>query len=720
MNKDKNNNLLVLVLLDRFDKLKAKVEGDIKSIRDRVETDVNSMLARQTIKDVIRGDKGEQGEKGEPGKDGNPGEKGRPGDKGEPGEKGEPGKDGEDGYTPVKGVDYFDGKDGYTPIKGKDYFDGKDGNPGKDGGPDTPKQIVQKLESLKDNDRLDAKAIKGLKAFIGNIAASYVSVRNAVWGQIEGNILEQEDLINYIDDHSGGGGGTWGSITGTLSDQTDLQAALDGKVTGPASATDNAIARYDGTTGELIQNSLVTIGDTGSTTISPSSNSTSTFVVNDTVGLGVLTVDTTNKRVGVGTSTPERPFHIQAPVAASGTLAYLKHLKPEENQFFAFEGTRQSGTQSQRLQFGYSFSDQSMIFGYSTSGNSRWGGNAITLNPNNGNTFNFNSVFLNSYVTGSFPAPESVIQSPTIAARQATNQWSELFCVQNTSSVILTRFHSNGGLSIGNNYTGMFGAPSGVIADGTTLGSELVTNGSFTGSATGWTLGSGWTYSSNAVNKDADGTATLSQSVAITAGKVYAVTFTISNWTAPIDIVDYAPIAAGSGYTAGDVLTLAGGSGGTVTVSAVSSGAVSRFNHNVTARGNGYTVGTVATTGGTGTGCTVRIQNLVMTYVTPSLGGVTGKNVNGNGTYTQIFLATTTGDLTFTPTNTARFTIDSVSVKEVTGGNLTLSGTLRQPTSKTPSSASATGVVGEFAWDADYIYICTATNTWKRTAISSW
>jgi len=34
---------------------------------------------------------------------------------------------GKDGYTPIKGVDYFDGSrgvDGYTPIKGKDYFDG--------------------------------------------------------------------------------------------------------------------------------------------------------------------------------------------------------------------------------------------------------------------------------------------------------------------------------------------------------------------------------------------------------------------------------------------------------------------------------------------------------------------------------------------------------------------------------------------------------------------
>ena len=37
-----------------------------------------------------------------------------------------------------------------------------------------------------------------------------------------------------------------------------------GDVVGPASATDNAITRFDGTTGKLIQNSLVTIDDNGS------------------------------------------------------------------------------------------------------------------------------------------------------------------------------------------------------------------------------------------------------------------------------------------------------------------------------------------------------------------------------------------------------------------------------------------------------------------------
>ncbi|HZJ84171.1 MAG TPA: hypothetical protein VFD02_01330 [Syntrophomonadaceae bacterium] len=32
---------------------------------------------------------------------------------------------GEDGYTPIKGVDYFDG---YTPVKNVDYFDGEKGD----------------------------------------------------------------------------------------------------------------------------------------------------------------------------------------------------------------------------------------------------------------------------------------------------------------------------------------------------------------------------------------------------------------------------------------------------------------------------------------------------------------------------------------------------------------------------------------------------------------
>lgn len=37
-----------------------------------------------------------------------------------------------------------------------------------------------------------------------------------------------------------------------------------------------------------------------------------------------------------------------------------------------------------------------------------------------------------------------------------------------------------------------------------------------------------------------------------------------------------------------------------------------------------------------------------------------------------------------------------------------------------PASAAATGVTGSVAVDTGFIYVCTATNTWKRVAIATW
>ena len=45
---------------------------------------------------------------------------------------------------------------------------------------------------------------------------------------------------------------------------------------------------------------------------------------------------------------------------------------------------------------------------------------------------------------------------------------------------------------------------------------------------------------------------------------------------------------------------------------------------------------------------------------------------------------------------------------------------IRVRTSQTPASASATGDAGQICWDTNYIYVCTATNTWKRAALATW
>lgn len=45
--------------------------------------------------------------------------------------------------------------------------------------------------------------------------------------------------------------------------------------------------------------------------------------------------------------------------------------------------------------------------------------------------------------------------------------------------------------------------------------------------------------------------------------------------------------------------------------------------------------------------------------------------------------------------------------------------TLRLSTLRTPSSSGASGNIGEWCADTGYIYICTASNTWKRVALST-
>lgn len=120
------------------------------------------------------------------------------------------------------------------------------------------------------------------------------------------------------------------------------------------------------------------------------------------------------------------------------------------------------------------------------------------------------------------------------------------------------------------------------------LGDDLVTNGTFTGSADDWTVSlAEWTYAANAIDKDADGVGVISQDIAVTAGKCYKLTYDI-------------------------------------TAMAVAS-------------------------------------------ITPSFGGTSGTVRSATGSFVDyIIAANSTGDLIFTPADLARFTLDNVTLKEVT------------------------------------------------------
>jgi len=90
--------------------------------------------------------------------------------------------------------------------------------------------------------------------------------------------------------------------------------------------------------------------------------------------------------------------------------------------------------------------------------------------------------------------------------------------------------------------------------------------------------------------------------VGIDAEILYVSTTTLAGVTAG-EIIDVEVASGGTGYSVSDVLTVAGGSGGTLTVDSVSTGVITAVS--VTTGGSGYSETKAATvTGGAGTGAT--------------------------------------------------------------------------------------------------------------------
>ena len=91
--------------------------------------------------------------------------------------------------------------------------------------------------------------------------------------------------------------GTGISTSGTYPNFTitNTSPSAGGDVVGPASATDNAIARYNLTTGKLIQNSLVIVDDSGNVTGVNTLTATN-LTVNDDTTLGGSNADTLDVR----------------------------------------------------------------------------------------------------------------------------------------------------------------------------------------------------------------------------------------------------------------------------------------------------------------------------------------------------------------------------------------------------------------------------------------
>ncbi len=90
---------------------------------------------------------------------------------------------------------------------------------------------------------------------------------------------------------------TYNSSTGKWQNST---AAGAGDVTGPTSSTDNALVRFDGTTGKLIQNSTATLSDAGALDVA---NVTGDYVQLDTAAGAASAVGRITWDAGEGTAT---------------------------------------------------------------------------------------------------------------------------------------------------------------------------------------------------------------------------------------------------------------------------------------------------------------------------------------------------------------------------------------------------------------------------------
>ncbi|NVK08258.1 MAG: hypothetical protein HWD89_04350 [Tenacibaculum sp.] len=123
------------------------------------------------------------------------------------------------------------------------------------------------------------------------------------------------------------------------------------------------------------------------------------------------------------------------------------------------------------------------------------------------------------------------------------------------------------------------------------------------------------------------------------------------------------------------------------------------------------------TTGDKGSGITFKKG-----YVTSNDFGLSVYNTDINNGGLNHLISKEVGDNTDVYINSGSDNNSTVNIS----GNVNITGSINSKEFKlevlnsAPASATDVGEIGEIRYTAEYIYVCVANNTWKRTALSTW
>ena len=406
---------------------------------------------------------------------------------------------------------------------------------------------------------------------------------------------------------SAGTGISYDSGTGVI---TNSSPSLGGDVVGPASATDNAIARFDTTTGKLIQNSIVTVSDIGAISgviaenftpvTAPTYQEGKVFYDTDAKTLAYYN-DNSQMTVNIGQENIVRVRNQTGATIPDGTVVYINGA------------TGNTPTIAKAIATSFATAD---IIGVTTTtiANNDFGYATINGLVNGLDTSAFtegDAVFLSATTAGTYTTTEPTRPNYSIQVgvilRANPSVGTLLVSVQIVS---VETQHIIGTVAVDQGGTGQTSYTDGQLLIGNTTGNTLTKSTLTAGTGVSVTNGAG---SITVANTAPD------QTVVLTAGTGISTSGTYPNFT----ITNTAPSSGGTvtSVTATSPVTSTGGNTPVIAMPAATTSVSGYLTSTDWNTFNGKGAGTVTSVGGTGTVSGISLSGTVTSSGNLTLGG---------------------------------------------------------------------------------------------------